>query len=324
MAREFRHDPVLLDRSVELLNLSPSARVVDGTLGGGGHTAAVLEQLGPEGMLIGLDRDAEAIAATTRRLRESGLLDQRVHLVHESFRHLDLALGRLGIDRVDAVLLDLGVSSPQLDHARRGFRFGPARETEASVPLDMRMDAESGPTAAELLNRTDGPEIERWLREYGELPGSRRLARAIVQARESEPFETADQLLRVIDEAGIGRGRRHHPATLVFQALRIAVNDELGALEDGLEAAVRCLRTGGRLVVIAYHSLEDRTVKRTFRDLARGCVCPPGLPVCTCGRVPSLRVLTRRPIAPGEDEIARNPRARSARLRAAERIEEAA
>jgi 16S rRNA (cytosine1402-N4)-methyltransferase len=273
-------------------------------------------------MLIGLDRDASALDASARRLRDLGLLDDRVHLVQASFRELESVLAGLGVDAVDAVLLDLGVSSPQLDRPERGFRFG---EVEgASVPLDMRMDPRSGETAADLLNRAPVESIERWLREYGELPGARRLARRIVEARETAPFATSADLLRVIEAAGAGRGRRHHPATLVFQALRIAVNDELEALGEGLDAAIRVLRPGGRLVVIAYHSLEDRLVKQTLRSAARGCVCPPEIPVCICGQKPRIRLVERKAVQPSAAEVERNPRARSARLRSAERLREAA
>ena len=221
---------------------------------------------------------------------------------------------------IDGVVLDLGVSSHQLDEASRGFRFG---EGDAS-PLDMRMDAGTDRmTAAQLLASLSAEDLEAIFSRYGQLPGSRRLARAIVERRENAPFETATDLLSLIREVGIGRGRKHNPATLVFQALRIAVNDELGALEEGLAAAIRILRPGGRIAVIAYHSLEDRIVKHAFRDAARGCICPSDFPVCRCDQKPTLRVLTRRPIAPDEREIAANPRARSARLRSAERLEAA-
>jgi 16S rRNA (cytosine1402-N4)-methyltransferase len=186
------------------------------------------------------------------------------------------------------------------------------------------MDPSRGRSAADLLRDASAEALQGWFQRYGELPGSKRLAAAIVSERRRAPLETSADLLRVIRSARIGGGRRHNPATLVFQALRIAVNDELGALEAGLEAAIHVLRPGGRLVVVAYHSLEDRIVKRRFRAEAKGCVCPPEAPVCTCGRAPRLRVVTRRPIRPGEEEIARNPRARSALLRSAERIEEAA
>lgn len=317
MSNEFQHLPVLLAETLAQLHLLPGSIVVDGTLGGGGHAAAILEQTGPDGLLLGLDRDPEALSAARGRLSRYG---DRFRALHASFRDLDQAVAQAGFEAVDGVLLDLGVSSHQLDTPARGFRFG---DEGAGAPLDMRMDPSQGATAADLLARATADEIEGWLREYGELPGARRLARAIAETRGRQPLRTNADLLRVIAQAGVGRGRRHNPATLVFQALRIAVNDELGALEQGLEAALRVLRPGGRIVVIAYHSLEDRIVKQYFRREARGCVCPPAQPVCTCNRLPTVRVVTKRAVRPGDAELAENPRARSARLRCAERIGEA-
>jgi 16S rRNA (cytosine1402-N4)-methyltransferase len=319
VASAFTHEPVLLHESLDLMGLFPNATVIDGTVGAGGHAAAILERTAPAGRLVGLDRDEEALAAAAARLARYG---DRVHLVHASFRHLGSVLAELGLARVDAVLLDLGVSSPQLDVAARGFRF--AETTADATPLDMRMDRRAPRTAADLLADASEEELETWLREYGELPGARRLARAIVAARQKAPLRTTRDLLAVIDAARVGGGRRHHPATLVFQALRIVTNDEIHALEEGLEATIASLAPGRRVAVIAYHSLEDRVVKNRFRDEQRGCVCPPHTPVCACGRRPRLRVLTRRPIRPGADELRRNPRARSARLRGAERLSEAA
>lgn len=324
------HQPVLLDATLGWLALAPGRLVVDGTLGFGGHAEAILERTAPDGRLVGLDRDPEALAAASRRLAPFG---ERVELVQASFRELRAVLAARGIAHgeaeharkgVDAVLLDLGVSSPQLDRPERGFRFGAGPAEADAVPLDMRMDPTAGPTAAELLARAPEPELAGWLREHADLPGARRLARALVRARERAPLRTAGDLLRVIDEARVGGGRRHHPGTQVFQALRIAVNDEAAALAEGLEAATEVLAPGGRLVVLSYHSGEDRRVKRFFQQAERGCICPPRQPVCTCGRAPRLRRLTRRPVRPDETEIARNPRARSARLRAAERLPEAA
>ena len=319
VASPFTHQPVLLDEALEWLALRPGAVVVDGTVGAGGHAAGILERTAPGGRLIAFDVDPEALAAARERLSGFGA---RVRFEHASFRALGAALARQGIDAVDAVLLDLGVSSPQLDHAHRGFRFG--ADTAGQTPLDMRMDPTAGRSAAALLAEADAEELASWFRDYADLPGARRLARAIVAARERAPLATAADLLRVIGESGVGRGRRHHPATQVFQALRIAVNDEIGALAEGLGAAIDVLRPGGRVVVIAYHSGEDRVVTQRFRDEARGCSCPPRQPVCTCGRRPKLRVLTRRPIVASPAELARNPRARSAKLRAAERLVEQA
>ena len=319
MAGSFHHRPVLVRECLTALALRPGMRVVDGTVGGGGHAETILELIGPTGICIGLDIDPEALAATAARLARFG---DRVRLEHASFRELRRVLQALSIGRVDAVLLDLGVSSRQIDAPERGFRFS---EDSADVtPLDMRMDPRLPATAADLLATASAAEIERWLREYGELPGATRLARALDEARRSAPLRTTRDLLRVIDRAGVGGGRRHHPATLVFQALRIAVNDELGALAEGLDAALDALTPGGRVAVIAYHSLEDRLVKRRFREEARGCVCPPRQPICTCGRQPRVRIVTPRALRAGDDEIRANARARSARLRVAERLEEAA
>ncbi len=314
----FSHRPVLLDECLTALQLQPGATVVDGTVGGGGHAAAILERTAPNGHLIGLDLDGEAIRESQERLEKFG---ERVTLVQESFRNLDAVLAHLGVPEVDAVLLDLGVSSHQLDSPQRGFRF--ASETSAETPLDMRMDQESGTTAADLLRRADPEQLEGWFSKYADLPGSRKLARAIVAARHRAPLRTAADLRAVIAEAGIGRARRHDPSTLVLQALRMAVNDEADALSEGLEAAIESLRVGGRLAVLSYHSGEDRIVKNRLRAAARGCSCPPRTPVCICGEKARLRVITRKPISAGADELRANPRARSARLRIAERVAEA-
>ncbi len=312
------HQPVLLDACLAGLAVAPGRTIVDGTIGDGGHAAAILEQSAPDGVLLGLDRDRSALDRARRRLARFGA---RLELHHASFRNLGAVLAERGMAAVDGVLLDLGVSKQQLDQPGRGFRF--AEESAAATPLDMRLDPDTTPTAAELLAQRTTLELERMFREFGELPGARRLAQAISRARSKEALRTAADLKRVIRSAGIGRGRRHDPATLVFQALRIAVNDELGALEDGLAAATDALAPGGRLCVIAYHSLEDRRVKQCFVREERGCRCPPRQPVCTCGQTPRLSRVTRRVLRPSTDEIAANPRARSARLRVALRLPEA-
>lgn len=317
MANEFAHRPVLLAESIAFLDCRPGATIVDGTIGGGGHAEAILEKTQPDGVIVGFDLDPEALAAAGRRLAGFG---DRVRLVNASFRDVVAALGDLGIEAVDGVLLDLGVSSHQLDTGERGFRFSGTEREAAETPLDMRMDPRHGTTAADLLRRASAHELQLIFQDYGELPGSKRLARAIVDTRRDAPIETTGDLLRVIHEARVGGGRQHHPATRVFQALRIATNDELGALRDGLVGAVASLRAGGRLVVLSYHSLEDRIVKQFFRAEARGCACPPRTPVCICGRSVTLKILTRRPVTPGDAETSANPRARSARLRAAERV----
>jgi len=318
MRNKFSHRPALLEECLAALELEPGAIVVDGTVGGGGHAAAILERTAPDGRLIGLDLDGEAIHESQQRLDTFG---DRVTLIHESFRNLVAVLAHLEVPQVDAVLLDLGVSSHQLDSPKRGFRF--ATETAAETPLDMRMDQRSGTTAAELLRREGPEQLEKWFSDYADLPKARRLARVIVEARQRAPLRTASDLRKVIADARIGRGRRHDPSTLVFQALRIAVNDEANALSEGLEAAIDSLRVGGRLAVLAYHSGEDRVVKHRMRDAARGCTCPPRTPVCICGGKVRLRVITRRPLSASDTEVRENPRARSARLRVAERVAEA-
>ena len=312
------HEPVLLDECLDVLALRPGALVVDGTLGDGGHAEAILERTAPDGQLLGLDWDDDALSIAGERLASFG---DRVILVRASFAELEWVLREQRIAGVDALLLDLGVSSRQLDSAERGFRF---RDADGPVALDMRMDRRRAESAADLVARGSVSELVEWFSRFGELPGSKRLARALVEARKARPVRTAADLLRVIEESGIGRGRRHHPATLVFQALRLATNEELDALQRVLDAAPSCLRAGGRLAVISYHSLEDRIVKNALRDGERGCVCPPKIPVCVCGREPVYRRLTKRPVSPTEAEIARNPRARSAKLRAAVRLPEAA
>lgn len=317
MATTSYHVPVLLEETLAQLDLKPGAVIVDGTLGGGGHAQAILERTAPDGVLIGLDLDSDAIREAGQRLAAFG---DRVRLVQASFREIGEVARDLQPIEIDGVLLDLGVSSHQLDRPERGFRFSPG----PASPLDMRMNREGGgTTAANLLATLSAGDLERVFSEYGQLPGARRLARAIVERRGLVPLATAQDLIDLIQGLGIGRGRQHNPATLVFQALRIAVNDELGALEEGLAAAIQVLRPGGRLVVLTYHSLEDRIVKQALRSAARGCVCPPSFPVCRCGRKPSVALATRRAVEPSAREIETNPRARSARLRAAARLEAA-
>jgi len=318
VATQFAHRPVLLEKSLSLLELGPGSVIVDGTLGGGGHAAGILENTAPNGILIGLDRDPHALAAAESRLAPHA---SRLRLVRSSFRDLSRVLADLGLAPVDGVLLDLGVSSPQLDDSERGFRF--SADSAETTALDMRMDPDAETTAADLLRWSSTEELAGWFRDYADLPGARRLARAIVAARQKEPLCTVRDLRAVIAAAGVGRGRKHDPATLVFQALRIAVNDEIAALGEGLDAAIDALKPGGRIVVIAYHSAEDRVVKNCFRDARRGCTCPPRTPVCICGDRVRLKILTKRPLHPDPDEVRQNPRARSARLRAAERVAEA-
>lgn len=305
------HTPVMLDEVVEALQPRPGMVFLDGTVGGGGHAEALLERSSPSGRLIGLDMDDEAIAAAAERLARFG---ERVRLVRANFSEMKTVCEDLS--GVDAVLLDLGVSSRQVDSAERGFSF------QQDGPLDLRMDRRLERTAADVLREASYEELARIFRVYGEEPCAKRIAAAIVGARGRQPITRTRQLAELVERVK-GRGRRDlHPATLVFQALRLVVNDELAQLRCGLEAAVTVCKPMGRLAVIAFHSLEDRVVKDFMKRLASDCICPPGLPVCRCGQKRQLRLVTRKPLRPTGAEVARNPRARSARLRVAEKTEE--
>jgi 16S rRNA (cytosine1402-N4)-methyltransferase len=285
---------------------------VDGTLGAGGHAAEVLARSAPDGVLIGLDQDAEAIERCRISLAPFG---SRVILRQANFRDLPKVLIALEFDQVDGIMLDLGVSWFHLKSPERGFSF------MLEGPLDMRMDRRTPQTAADLVNGLPRRELARIIGEYGEDSRAGAIARAIEQARAREPIRTTAQLARIVSSVYPPYPpRRIHPATLTFQALRIAVNDEIGALREGLNSMIPLLKTGGRLAVISFHSLEDRVVKQTFAGAARECVCPPKMPVCTCGKRKDLKVLTRRPLIAGPDEAARNPASRSAKLRGAEKV----
>jgi 16S rRNA (cytosine1402-N4)-methyltransferase len=315
---EYRHTPVLLAEVTQQLSPHPGSIVVDCTLGGAGHAKRLLDLVVPGGLLVGIDQDDAALvaAASTLRLGQQELQTSIV-LLKGNFGELDGLLPQANIPYVDGFLFDLGVSSPQLDVPERGFSY---RE---DAPLDMRMDpGHQTLTAAEVIADYSQADLARILRDFGEERWATRIAEFIVAARAHRPIETTTQLVEVIKAAIPAAARREggHPAKRTFQALRIEVNGELDVLRTALSAAVRWLAPRGRVVVISYHSLEDRIVKSTFNDLARGCVCPPDLPVCTCGREPVLRVLTRRAVKPTPEEIEANPRARSAKMRAAERI----
>lgn len=309
----FQHVSVLPEEAVRYLVPKAGGVYVDGTLGGGGHAKKILEASAPDGIVFGLDRDREALTAATERLRSFG---GRFQAIHTNFAEVEKALAQIRIAEIDGMLLDLGVSSYQLDEQARGFSF------QQDAPLDMRMDTSSGETAADLVNSRSEGELSRIIREYGEERWAVRVAKHIVQARERAPIETTLQLVDVI-KGSIPRAKwedRLHPATRTFQALRIAVNRELESLEKGLEAGIRLLRRGGRMVVISFHSLEDRIVKNTFRDLAKGCICPRLTPICVCGKVPEVKIVTGRPILPDMEEIRDNPRSRSAKMRVAEKL----
>jgi 16S rRNA (cytosine1402-N4)-methyltransferase len=305
------HLPVLTERVVEYLAPSGPGLLVDATVGLGGHAEALL-LAEPNFQLLGLDRDPQALARAGERLRR---FSDRVQLVEETFDRLPMVLRRFGLGAPTAILADLGCSSLQLDSAERGFSF------TGDGPLDMRM-GKGGTTAAELLESADRDELVRILRDYGEERRARAIARAIVTRREQAPLQTTGQLSRLVQDVIRSGGRRIHPATRTFQALRIAVNDELGQLERFLEPAIRSLKAGGRIGVISFHSLEDRIVKHTLRRLAGRCTCPPDLPVCRCNPQKVVDVLTKSPVRPNDDEVDANPRARSSRLRVAERRRE--
>jgi len=305
MAR--KHIPVLLDEALAGLAVQSGGRYIDATVGAGGHSAAILLHSAPDGKLLGLDADPEAIRYAQQALQAFG---ERVVLRTANFRRLGQVARSLGFDQVEGILLDLGLSSRQLDDPERGFSFS------KDGPLDMRLAPDSDTTAADLVNRLAEDELADLLWRFGDERRSRRIARAIVAAR---PLTTTVQLANLIERT-IGHREKIHPATRTFQALRIATNDELGALAQTLPQARDLLRPGGRLVVIAFHSLEDRLVKRFLRQEARDCICPPEAPICTCEHRASLRILTRKPIRPRPEEVAQNPRSRSARLRVAERL----
>ncbi len=309
---EFQHVSVLLRECLEALAVRPDGVYLDGTLGGAGHSREIARQL-TTGRLIGVDRDPAALAAAAERLRP---WQDRVTLVRGNFRQLDELLDNLGVGQVDGMLFDLGVSSPQLDDAARGFSY------MADAPLDMRMDGEQGLTAYEVVNRWPQEELRRILYAYGEERYAPQIAAAVVRRREERPIATTLELVDVVRGAMPPQALREkqHPAKRTFQAIRIAVNDELAAVDEMLRRAVPRLRTGGRLAVITFHSLEDRLVKNAMQEAARGCICPPSFPVCVCGRTPQVRILTKKPIVSGPEELERNPRARSAKLRVAEKL----
>ncbi|WP_144744324.1 16S rRNA (cytosine(1402)-N(4))-methyltransferase RsmH [Enorma burkinafasonensis] len=315
---EYRHEPVMLREVLTALQLESGSVVCDCTLGGAGHSVEMARAIGEDGLLIGIDQDDMALAAATERLdREAPGTPHK--LLKGNFGDLDELLCRAEVPGVDGILFDLGVSSPQLDIPGRGFSY------HEDAPLDMRMDPGNNPlNAAQVINTYNTADLTRILSIYGEEKFAPQIAREIVRRRETRPIETTGELVEAIKAAIPAAARRragHHPARKSFQAIRIEVNHELEVLERGLEAAVRWLNPGGRICVISYHSLEDRIVKRLFQELSQGCTCPPEIPVCVCGNVPILKVITRKPLVASAEEVERNPRARSAKIRVAERTE---
>ena len=308
----FHHVSVLLDECIEGLNIRPDGIYVDGTLGGAGHSCQIVRRL-ESGRLIGIDRDTTALKAAGERLAPFA---DRVTLVHSNFSEITSVLKDLNISGVDGILLDLGVSSPQLDDGERGFSY------MADAPLDMRMNREDSLSAHTVVNTWPYEELRRILNVYGEERYAPQIAAAICRRREQAPIATTMELVDVIRSAmpAAALREKQHPAKRSFQAIRIAVNDELGAVERVMGGAIDALNPGGRLAVITFHSLEDRIVKNAMADAARGCVCPPNFPVCVCGRTPKVRLITRKPITASDEELERNPRARSAKLRICEKI----
>ncbi len=312
MSEVFTHRPVLLDECIDALAIKPEGIYLDGTLGRAGHSREIAQRL-TTGRLICVDRDDAALEAAQVRLKD--WMD-RVTLVHSNFSEVDSILDDLGLSGADGMLFDLGVSSPQLDDAARGFSY------MADAPLDMRMDRSERATAADVVNTWSQDELKRILFQYGEERYAPQIAAAIVRRREERPIETTLELVDIIRGAMPARAlkEKQHPAKRSFQAIRIAVNDELASVDRMIQAAVPRLNQGGRLAVITFHSLEDRIVKTGLAGFAKGCTCPPDFPVCVCGKKPVVRLVSRKPILPTEEEIEENPRARSAKLRVAEKL----
>ncbi|MEG0874633.1 MAG: 16S rRNA (cytosine(1402)-N(4))-methyltransferase RsmH [Clostridiales bacterium] len=310
---QFLHQPVLLNETINQLFWNENGIYIDCTLGAGGHSEAILNR-SSQSRIIGIDQDREAIEAASNRLAPFG---ERVLFVWDNFKNIDEILEKLQIPRVDGVLMDLGISSPQLDHGERGFSY------QQDAPLDMRMNqGSSGLTAKDLVNNLSPEELTDIIFRYGEERWAKRIAEFIVTAREKQPLETTGELVSVIKMAIPKKVREngHHPAKKTFQALRIAVNDELNIIAPGMEAAANHLNIGGRLAVISFHSLEDRIVKESLRYLSKDCICPPEQIVCNCKKERTIKILTKKPIIAPEDELAANPRARSAKLRVGERV----
>ncbi len=305
------HVPVMVQVVIDYLVTGVGGVYLDCTVGAGGHAAEILKATSPGSRLIGIDADNQALALAKDNLCSYG---DRVSLIHGNFADLDQILSQQGVSEVDGILMDLGVSSIQLDTPDRGFSF------RHSGPLDMRMDQTTGQPVSHDLNRKNASELAEIIREFGEERWAKRIATGIVRARKESPIRTTEQLAEIVKKSVPRSSERIHPATRTFQAFRIYKNDEIMKLKEGLNQAIPALKSGGRICAISFHSLEDRVVKHTFRALERGCVCPPRMPVCICGRKPVLRVLTKRPVTPQEEEIEDNPRCRSAKLRAAEKL----
>lgn len=309
----FEHRTVLLTEAVAGLNIKPAGTYVDCTLGGGGHSELILSQLGPTGRLVAIDQDQQALDHASARLAATG---KTFDLIRSNFRHIKEVLQKLGIEKVDGIIYDLGISSPQVDEGDRGFSYW------QEARLDMRMDDTGTLTAHEIVNQWDEADLAKIIYEYGEERFANRIAKNLVRSRQLGPIDTTTELAELVKESIPAATRRTggHPARRTFQAIRIAVNDELNAFRDSLVAAIELLNIGGRLSVITFHSLEDRICKEVFQDYASGCICPSDLPVCGCGIEPTIKIITRKPLVPSAAEIKENPRARSAKLRISERL----
>ena len=309
---EFVHKSIMLEEVIESLAIKPNGIYVDGTLGGAGHSSEIVKRLGEDGRLIGIDQDGEAIEAATKRLKP---YKDKVTIVRSNYAQMKEVLRDLGIPKVDGILLDLGVSSYQLDNAERGFTY---RE---DVPLDMRMDQRNPKTAADIVNEYSEMELYRMIRDYGEDRFAKNIAKHIVRARAKKPIETTGELCEIIKAAIPAKMRAGtgHPAKQTFQALRIELNHELDVLTQSIDGMIDRLVPGGRLCIITFHSLEDRIVKTRFRTNENPCICPPGFPVCVCGRISKGKVITRKPILPSEQEMEENSRSKSAKLRVFEK-----
>lgn len=309
---EFNHTPVLLEETINMLNIKPNGIYVDGTLGGAGHSYEICKKL-TNGKLIGIDQDLDAIKNAYEKL---GSFKEKILIVNDNFVNIPEILDKNGISKVDGILLDIGVSSYQLDQAERGFSY------QHDAPLDMRMDRKISFSAKDLVNNYSEEELSRVIFKYGEERWSRRIAKLIVQARKDRPIETTGELVSIIKSAIPSYSRREgpHPAKRTFQAIRIEVNDELNVLKETINKCIGVLKENGRICIITFHSLEDRIVKECFSSLSNPCTCPPRFPVCVCKKEKALKIITRKPISASENELHDNPRARSAKLRVAERV----
>lgn len=309
---EYGHKPVLLQESIDYLNCKKGGIYIDGTLGRGGHSEEILKNLQGSGRLIAIDRDLKAIETVREKLKDY----KNLELIHNNYTNIPDIIENLKLDKVDGMLFDIGVSSPQLDNPERGFSYN------YNAPLDMRMNQDQGLTAAEIVNRYSGDELNKIIKEYGEEKWASRIASFIVDFRQNKPIETTFDLIDIIKAAIPASARRSggHPARRTFQALRIATNNELNQLKDMIESVIPFLRPKGRICIISFHSLEDRIVKHEYRKLAKKCVCPPDFPICVCDKKAQVRVITRKPVTPSKEELEDNPRARSAKLRAAEKL----